>query len=41
MRPAISTEISLAFLCFYTNAEMVPNFLVAAECFSFDPFELN
>jgi hypothetical protein len=37
LRPAISTQVFLVFLCLQSNAEMLPKFQVATACFSCSP----
>jgi hypothetical protein len=37
IRPAVSTQVFLVFLCLQANAEMVPKFHVATACFSCSP----
>jgi hypothetical protein len=39
--PAISTLVSLVFLCLQANAEMVPKFQVAVMCFSCNPLDFK
>jgi hypothetical protein len=41
LRPAISTQVFLVFLCLKANAEMVPKFPVATACFSCSPPDLD